>query len=186
MSDEPDFDPTAYGPAFAELMTGIEEQPLDAGAEPRRAGALEDLSVETAFGHTAVTDRGAAECCVAGVWLLHGFLDAAHRLCQDVPTASGSYWHGVVHRREGDFGNAKYWFGRAAGHPAGDRIAAAASGSDQLSALGEGGDWDATGFVDRCREALRSGDARLEAECRALQAAEWRAVFDSCYREATG
>ncbi|MDX2066073.1 MAG: hypothetical protein SFX74_10050 [Fimbriimonadaceae bacterium] len=38
---------------------------------------------------------------------------AAHELAQVDETPVGSYWHGVLHRTEGDFGNAGYWFRRS-------------------------------------------------------------------------
>ena len=51
-----------------------------------------------------------AACCLAGVWLLHDYLDESHTISQRIDTPSGSFWHGIMHRREGDFSNAKYWF----------------------------------------------------------------------------
>ena len=48
----------------------------------------------------------------AALWLYVDDIDRAHRLCQDDPSSLGSVWHGVVHRREGDFWNSRYWFRR--------------------------------------------------------------------------
>lgn len=45
------------------------------------------------------------------LWL--GDLDSAHRVFQDDPSDLGSYWHGVLHRAEGDTSNARYWFRRS-------------------------------------------------------------------------
>lgn len=42
-----------------------------------------------------------------------GDWDAAHRIAQDVHDASGSWVHAYLHRREGDAGNAAYWYARA-------------------------------------------------------------------------
>jgi hypothetical protein len=53
----------------------------------------------------------------AGLYAWNGELDASHRLSQSVDTALGSYWHGIMHRMEGDYGNANYWFARAGRHP---------------------------------------------------------------------
>ena len=44
-------------------------------------------------------------CCCAGLWLLHGYLDESHALSQSIHTTSGSYWHGLTHRREPNFAN---------------------------------------------------------------------------------
>ena len=37
----------------------------------------------------------------------------AHAFFQDAKGDLGAYWHGMMHRREGDFENARYWFRRA-------------------------------------------------------------------------
>lgn len=49
------------------------------------------------------------------LWL--GDLDSAHRVFQADPSHLGSYWHGVLHRAEGDTANARYWFRRAGDLP---------------------------------------------------------------------
>jgi hypothetical protein len=49
----------------------------------------------------------------AGLRMLADDLDTAHQICQDIPTSLGSAWHAVMHRREGDFSNSKYWWRRA-------------------------------------------------------------------------
>jgi hypothetical protein len=47
------------------------------------------------------------------LWLRVGIIEPAHEIVQDDSTQSGSYLHGVVHRLEGDYWNAKYWFRHA-------------------------------------------------------------------------
>lgn len=42
-----------------------------------------------------------------------GDWDAAHRVAQDVPGEDGAWVHAYLHRKEGDSGNASYWYGRA-------------------------------------------------------------------------
>jgi hypothetical protein len=37
----------------------------------------------------------------------------AHRVAQDVDTVDGSWVHAYLHRKEGDLGNAAYWYRRA-------------------------------------------------------------------------
>lgn len=63
------------------------------------------------------------ESCQAGLWLLAGDLERSHALSQALPTHDGSFWHGIMHRREGDFENAKYWFRRVGNHPVLTRLA---------------------------------------------------------------
>jgi hypothetical protein len=45
-----------------------------------------------------------------------GNWEEAHHLAQAVPTADGAWVHAHLHRREGDPGNARYWY-RRAGRP---------------------------------------------------------------------
>ena len=45
-----------------------------------------------------------------------GDWDEAHRVAQDVDDASGAWVHAYLHRKEGDLGNASYWY-RRAGRP---------------------------------------------------------------------
>ena len=52
-------------------------------------------------------------CCVSAVWLFQNFLDESHSISQEIHSAEGSYLHGIMHRREGDYSNAKYWFRKA-------------------------------------------------------------------------
>lgn len=47
-----------------------------------------------------------------------GDWDEAHRVAQDVDGASGAWVHAYLHRKEGDPGNAAYWY-RRAGKPVG-------------------------------------------------------------------
>ena len=42
-----------------------------------------------------------------------GDWDAAHRVAQDVEDAGGAWVHAYLHRKEGDAGNAAYWYRRA-------------------------------------------------------------------------
>jgi hypothetical protein len=39
--------------------------------------------------------------------------ESAHNLAQDVHTNDGSWMHAYLHRKEGDHGNASYWYHRA-------------------------------------------------------------------------
>lgn len=42
-----------------------------------------------------------------------GDWEAAHQVAQDVETADGAWVHAYLHRKEGDDGNAGYWYRRA-------------------------------------------------------------------------
>ncbi|WP_256760789.1 hypothetical protein [Cohnella sp. WQ 127256] len=54
----------------------------------------------------------------AALHLWNDSLSAAHVLVEHLMTSTGSALHGIIHRREGDYDNAKYWFHHAGDHPA--------------------------------------------------------------------
>lgn len=76
--------------------------------------ALRDL-VESMLKQPLLAIRPALQ---AGLWLYVDELDRSHSLSQDLKDSTGSYWHGIMHRREGDFSNSHYWFHRTGNHPA--------------------------------------------------------------------
>ena len=43
----------------------------------------------------------------------HGEWDAAHETAQAIDDSTGSWIHAYLHRKEGDLGNAGYWYRRA-------------------------------------------------------------------------
>ena len=48
------------------------------------------------------------------IWLAKaGKWHEAHDLCQDLPDPDGAWIHAWLHREEGDYGNACYWYSRA-------------------------------------------------------------------------
>lgn len=56
---------------------------------------------------------------MAGLHLRNDSLDLSHSYAQEIEhDATGAYWHGIMHRMEGDFFNSKYWFRQAWHHPA--------------------------------------------------------------------
>lgn len=42
-----------------------------------------------------------------------GDWDRAHTIIQDVPDKNASWIHAYLHRKEGDIGNADYWYSKA-------------------------------------------------------------------------
>lgn len=115
----------------------------------------------------------------AGLWLYVDELDRSHAFSQELHTPTGSFWHAIMHRREGDFPNAKYWYRKAGAHPAMNNIDLAGGGSASGSAMAG---YDPDAFVDRVARA----NARCESDSPdlvALQHHEWRALFEWCAEE---
>ena len=52
----------------------------------------------------------------------HGDWDQAHKVAQDIDSSSGASIHAYLHRKEGDLGNADYWYRRAGRRAAGDSL----------------------------------------------------------------
>lgn len=132
------------------------------------------------------------------VLLWHDHLEASHTLSQGVENADGSFVHAIMHRREPDAGNSKYWWRRVGNHLAfpelarrvgellaGSRqceeadcddierirlVTSAATGKKLAAQLLPGSRWDAAAFVDLCASA--SGAARQVELLREIQRIE--------------
>ena len=180
-------------PVVSELLDGERLNELGPGT-PQRAkhGRLRDLSLEQIVAPHPIKDRNMATACLAGLWLCCDFLDQSHTISQSLDTIEGSYWHGILHRREPDYDNAKYWFRRVGEHPIhaalADRARSLASeqqgdASDRF--LRTQAKWDAFAFVDLC-QAAAAGDPALRNLCRLVQRAECRLLFGYCLLGAVG
>jgi hypothetical protein len=185
-------DAETYGPVFARLITD-RLSALGPGS-PNLAvrPQLTALTADTAFAGKRIADEDAARCCLSAVWLWHDFLDESHTISQEIDTIDGSYWHGIMHRREPDYGNAKYWFRRVPQHPifepltaAARELSAQASLDAPASFLAQQPKWDPFRFVDLC-EAIARGRSTAERSAREIARVEWQLLFDHCYRQAVG
>jgi len=122
----------------------------------------------------------APEAALSGLWLYFSCFDECHGICQDLPTAEGSYWHAILHRREPDAGNASYWFHRVGRHAIYPDLARRAG---ELGFAAGGGAWDPFAFVTFCENArLRGEETPEHQKARAVQLAEWQLLFDYCAR----
>ncbi len=121
------------------------------------ATAAQKALVEQVLAEEAIAARPALQ---AALWLYVDELDTSHTISQDIDDATGSYWHGIMHRREGDFPNAHYWFRKVGDHPA----MATLSG------------YDAHAFVDEAGESYPTDPISLVE----LQRAEWENLFVWC------
>jgi hypothetical protein len=89
-----------------------------------------------------------------------------------------------MHRREGDFSNSKYWYAKAAGHPALATIAAQAGAvlnplpADRMLLKITARGFDPNALVDLVELVHESPDDPRHSAAVALQQLEWRALFD--------
>jgi hypothetical protein len=186
-----EFQPANYGPVLAPLVSGDRCRALDAGRpDEDLRSALELSTVDSAFAQAPLRDRDMAAAAIAGVWLVHDFLDESHRVSQNIETPTGAFWHAVMHRREGDYSNSKYWFRRVGAHEVlgllDEFVAHAAAESAAAKFAGAvmiGGSYDPFAMVDACEAAVRSGGPAADF-CRRVQQAEWELLFDHSYRGA--
>ena len=110
----------------------------------------------------------------AAVWLYVDDLDRAHDLVQALHTPTGSLWHAVLHRREGDFSNALYWYRKAGHHPAYGRIDLTGGGAGSGTAVAK---YNPERFVNQVERAVEAGEKENPALV-SQQNKEWVAVFD--------
>ncbi len=187
-----------YPTLVAALLTAPHEEALDAGTpDPAVRAQLAALRPHDLSAGKRPVDLAMAQACLAGLWLRHNYLDESHHLSQEIETPTGSYWHAVMHRREADYDNAKYWLRRAGDHPAMTTLQTAARAelteSDtkataapvELQKLLDAKSWDPYRFVDLCAAACR-GRSDLVPACRQVQRLEWETLFDFCFVHAVG
>jgi hypothetical protein len=106
-------------------------------------------------------------------------LDACHAVFQNAGSDLGSYWHGMMHRREADFDNARYWFRRAGTLPVFNAMQQASR--EQSPDMAKQPNWDPYLFTGQCEQA-RHGAPELIPELLKLQRVEFDVLFDYCWR----
>ena len=126
---------------------------------------LENYSLGELFDGFAVTDSEFGNCVRSGLLLWNDALDSSHEIVQNIGTKTGNYWHAIMHRRESDYSNAKYWFGRVGKHPIYFQLLCYAQELSQTEQLAEytkilesNDEWNPAQFVDWFQAATNSED----------------------------
>src|SRR6478735_6910639 len=181
---------SAYSPIISELIPADRLCELGPGKpnEPLRP-KLAALTTQSLFAGQQIKDHDSARCCLSAIWLLHDFLDESHSLSQEIETTDGSYWHGIMHRREPDYGNGKYWFRRVGQHPTfptllerAQELITAEGAKDAIAReIAQTKTWDPYRFIDWC-ELLAHNQATQRTLAQRIAKAEWELLFEHCYR----
>lgn len=163
------FYPAGFGPVFGPLLAVDRLPDLGPGTPDEQFRLQLEAASRTGFAHVTVTQPLAAKAFMAGMWLLFDFLDESHEVSQSLPDEWGAHWHGIMHRREPDPGNAAYWFRRVR-----DEFVAA---SVKVAARDFGYEYrDSIRFIDDC-ERWRDSKKDLETRLRRVQFEEIRLLL---------
>lgn len=167
--------------AFWQMVSTPEPPQLGPGPRP---GVLERREIESRLDRFVADHELPADAALrlrATALLYHDQHDPAHDLVQDLSDGDGALIHAMLHRREPDYWNAKYWFRRVEGHPVylslGRRISATPDAPESPSLVREltlPGSFDPFAFVDLCEREQRSpDDAPAVRWLRGVQQAEF-------------
>ena len=174
-------DPFAVGDSERmEIAETLGERPLDDATLPPITDPGRPF--DTSAGKLIRSDRLAGLSAIErGFLLLRNDEDeAAHSLVQQHEgAADADLVHAIMHRRERDFGNARYWARIVDGHPVYDRFAdRVAIAEAVIDTHRQDGRWSPAAFVAAC-EAVRPrerSDAAVSA--RTIAELEARAVAE--------
>jgi hypothetical protein len=85
---------------------------LTIGAPPLTTSAMTLDELRATLMHSEPPPR--LPLLVHALWLVgRGDWNGAHAIAQEIETSDGSWVHAHLHRKEGDEGNAAYWYQRA-------------------------------------------------------------------------
>ena len=180
-----DFDPACYGPDVARILAleeaGNRLMPLRwSQSSPAQVRALLNEVTPTALFPESPEPTGA----MAGLWFYFDCFDEAHQFADSREDPNAYYWHAMVHRREGDPGNAAYWFRKTGAHPVYQQLAAECAAINRRFPGAEfrAANWDPCAFVSFCERAKQQPGSEHEQAAMHIQRAEWQLLFDHCAR----
>lgn len=146
-----------------------------------------------------VTSQPDAVAVKAGLFQIHDYLHESHDLSQGIEgegrNRAGDYWHAIMHRREPDYGNSKYWFRHVGQHPIFEPLAKAVDAMLQKhdhpaqqnarQKLLSKGHWDPFAFVDFCQECARRNDPEWTQIAEEIQWREMTLLLAQTCRDVT-
>ena len=141
---------------------------------------LREADDAAVFGGQTRLPNAPAALVRAGLFYYHNALDDSHKEAQKLEDNTAAYWHGMVHRREGDFDNARYWMRRAGEQPVFQEMQGRAS--DGAPNMGRQSNWDPFLFITLC-EQFKYGETDYKKEISHLQRVEFDVMFDYAWRQ---
>ena len=103
--------------AFWSAIGTAEPPSLGPGPRQNRLNVNDLRTRLTPFRGTGNGECNQGSLLEAAALLYHDHHDLAHDLVQDLACQEGVLIHAILHRREPDYWNAKYWFRRVTDHP---------------------------------------------------------------------
>ncbi|MDE0297474.1 MAG: hypothetical protein OXN17_02465 [Candidatus Poribacteria bacterium] len=193
---------TEYPPLINEIVQKLDtRQPLPPLAPEKEWDSeltkqIQAASIADLFNGRALKDPSLANAVKSALLLWNDALDDSHDISQGVRSKTGSYWHGIMHRREPDYSNSKYWFARVGSHPIFPALRARvleilkadSSQSEQLAryaeAIERNDNWDAPQFIDWCQDAAKHADDEVVQFLQTVQVEEMKLLLDYSCRNA--
>ena len=155
----------SLGPETRDSLLSIDQ------CKKRTANALENENI------TGIEEK----LILSAALLWHDYLDESHTISQSIHTQDGSYLHGIMHRREPDYSNAKYWFHKTGSYSGYDILSVKVEtilDNTSLSSLTEGR-WDPFTMVDSVSQA-KHGTCEYEL-LQKVQQAEFQTLLEKTF-----
>lgn len=145
------------------IQQQLEHMPICAKHQSNASQSLKELLAN--HRDLVETDREAM------LWLRIGFIDRPHEIVQSAANGIPAYIHGIVHRLEGDYWNANYWFRRVGDPQLVNAIQTAATLEVQTQRF------DPIGFTSQVESWSRTKDSAKLSELGQIATREWEALW---------
>ncbi len=183
------FDLPNYGPVVADILGSIDDgqrlMPLAPTGPAKGDGLarLKEASQSDIFDGQETSSQAFADCARSALYLYFSALDESHTISQDISSGTGSLLHGIMHRQEPDYSNAKYWFRRTGQHELYPTLREEAlrlrlRDESLQQEIRDKPRWDPFWLVDCCQVH------KAESDLLEIQRLEWQLIFDYSYRKA--
>jgi hypothetical protein len=161
-----------YTPAIDRLFKAIGESPMRAalargdGCRTVVTAMIEEVAPTDLIAPHVINSGIHVDLLKAALFLWNDDFEPSHQHSQAAQNAEGAYWHAILHRREPDESNSRYWYARVGSHPVFHQMAKCYPG------------WKPEKFVLECRRASDRESIRLAAE---KQVKEFELLFEHTF-----